>query len=99
MASDSFFPAAVTQQLFPEVETAATVALFGTGECKIIEKLLSEKNGRPVIRCLVRQKDVPAKREEGVRQLWLHRLLTHSRYPRERLTVEYPITACRPSAR
>lgn len=52
------------QDLFPAVEAAATLGLFGTAERQAIEKLLAYgKADRPVIRCQVRQKDVPAKPE------------------------------------
>jgi type I restriction enzyme M protein len=88
------------QELFPAVEAAATVALFGTIERKAIEKLLAYgKADRPVIRCQVRQKDVPAKPEEIVRQLWIYRLLNHYKYPLSRITVEYPITFGRDSSK
>jgi type I restriction enzyme M protein len=40
----------------------------------------------------VRLKDVVAKPEEIVRQLWLYRLEHHYNYPVSRLGVEYPIT-------
>ncbi|HEY9248367.1 MAG TPA: hypothetical protein VIO38_04515 [Rariglobus sp.] len=63
--------ASLQQPQFPAVEAAGTLALFGTPERKAVEKLISDKNGRPVIRCQVRHKDVPAKAEEIVRQLWL----------------------------
>jgi type I restriction enzyme M protein len=87
------------QALFPEVEAVSTLALFGTHERKNIEKLLSEKNGKPVIRCQVRQKEVPAKPEEIVRQLWIYRLLTTFKYPASRLAVEYPVTFGRDSSK
>ena len=86
-------PAPTLQDLIPAVEAAAALGLFGTIERKAIEKLLAyNKSDRPVIRCQVRQKDVPAKPEEIVRQLWIYRLLTHYKYPLARLAVEYPIT-------
>ncbi len=87
------------QPQFPVVESVATLALFGTAERRAIEKLCSFKGGRPVIRCQVRQKDVPAKPEEIVRQLWVYRLLNHYRYPLARVAVEYPITFGRDSSK
>ena len=88
------------QDLFPVVETAATLGLFGTAERKAIEKLLAYgKTDRPVIRCQVRQKDVPAKPEEIVRQLWIYRLLNHYKYPVSRLQVEFPVTFGRDSSK
>lgn len=44
------------------------------------------------IKCQVRGKEVQAKPEEIIRQLWIHRLRVHYRYPLSRLRVEYPIT-------
>jgi type I restriction enzyme M protein len=57
-----------------------------------IEALLFEKNGRLFFRCPVRKKDILAKPEEVVRQLWIARLTKHYGYPLGRLAVEYPIT-------
>jgi type I restriction enzyme M protein len=59
---------------------------------KAVQALMTEKNGRPYIKCQVRGKEVQAKPEEIIRQLWIHRLKTHYRYPVSRLQVEYPIT-------
>lgn len=80
------------QLKIPSVESIATLALFGTPECKAVSKLLEWRGDRLVVRCQVRNKEVPAKPEELVRQLWIHRLVTFYRYPLARLTVEYPIT-------
>lgn len=52
---------------------------------------MTEKNGKPYIKCQVRGKEVQAKPEEIIRQLWIHRLKTHYQYPVPRLQVEYPI--------
>lgn len=87
------------QPKFQAVESAATLALFGTAERKAIEKLLGYKGDRPVIRCQVRQKEVSAKPEEIVRQLWIYHLLNYYKYPLARLTVEYPVTFGRDSSK
>lgn len=50
------------------------------------------KNSKPYLTCQIRGKDIQAKQEEIIRQLWLHRLVNHYKYPLNRLTVEYPIT-------
>jgi type I restriction enzyme M protein len=42
--------------------------------------------------CQVRGKEVLAKPEEIVRQLWIHRLANHYHYPLAQIQVEYPIT-------
>ena len=57
------------------------------------------KNGKRYLTCLVRKKEVLAKPEEIVRQLWLQRLTLHYGYPVSRLAVEYPITFGRDSSK
>ena len=54
--------------------------------------MLLEKNDRLYFRCPVRNKDVLAKPEEVIRQLWILRLTKQYGYPINRLAVEYPIT-------
>ena len=62
------------------------------GELTALEAILFEKNDRLYFRCPVRNKDILAKPEEAVRQLWIVRLTKHYGYPIGRLAVEYPIT-------
>lgn len=57
-----------------------------------VEKRLTDKDGKPVIRCLVRDKLIAAKPEEIVRQLWLEHLVRHYKYDVRRLAVEVPVT-------
>lgn len=66
--------------------------LFNAKIVKAVETLTSHRDGKTFVRCLVRKRDVLAKPEELVRQLWLHWLVEHFRYSVERLAVEYPIT-------
>ncbi len=73
-------------------DTGGLLTLFGERAIRSIEALLLQKNGKPYLRCQVRAKEILAKHEEIVRQLWVYRLLTHYKYPIVRLTVEYPIT-------
>lgn len=61
-------------------------------ELTALEAILFEKNDRRYFRCPVRNKDILAKPEEAVRQLWILRLTKHYGYPINRLAVEYPIT-------
>lgn len=61
-------------------------------ELTALEVILFEKNDRLYFRCPVRNKDILAKPEEAVRQLWILRLTKHYGYPINRLAVEYPIT-------
>jgi type I restriction enzyme M protein len=68
-------------------------------ELSSLEKKTSEKNGKIYIRCPIRDKDIVAKPEEVVRQLWIDRLSKHYGYPIERMAVEYPITFGRDSSK
>lgn len=83
----------VSADLFPDLFTPfTTTATFSEAVIEAVEKTLTEKNGKPYLKCLVRGKDVMAKPEEIVRQLWLVTLTTKYKYPVSRLQVEYPIT-------
>ena len=68
------------------LETFSQEALFG------VRMRQTEKGGKDYLNCLVRKKEVQAKPEEVIRQLWLQVLLTDYGYPASRITVEYPIT-------
>jgi len=61
-------------------------------ELSQLEALLIERAGRLYFNCPVRRKEVLAKPEEAVRQLWILRLTSHYGYPLKRIAVEYPIT-------
>jgi len=69
-------------------------SLLGASDAEIaaVQRILVEKNGRPYLQCPVRKKDILAKPEEVIRQLWVHRLVHHYGFPLERMTVEYPVT-------
>lgn len=84
-------------QILDDLGRDALVELFGLAVVGAVEANLIEKNSKPYVRCLVRKKEVQAKREELVRQLWLYRLMFHYKYPVTRLAVEYPITFGRDS--
>ena len=74
-------------------EGARSLTLFShSSAIKAVEALLLEKKRKTYVKCQVRGKEVLAKPEEIVRQLWIHRLIAHYRYPVSRLQVEYPIT-------
>lgn len=68
-------------------------------ELNALEALIVEKGGKTYFRCPIRQKEIVAKPEEAVRQLWIERLTKHYGYPLNRLTVEYPITFGRDSSK
>lgn len=85
--------------IFQDSTIRQKLTVFSDAEKDEIEQALFDKNGKPHIKCLVRGKEVQAKKEEVVRQLWLKRLLGHYGYNRDRLTVEYPITFGRDSSK
>ncbi len=72
--------------------SAYAPTLFTPKEMAAVEGTLTEKNGKPFLKCRVREKEIAAKPEEIIRQLWLHRLEHHYKYPVSRLNVEYAIT-------
>jgi type I restriction enzyme M protein len=78
--------------LLPPAKCAQALGAFDALAIATIEKTLTEKNGKAYVQCRVRQKEVLAKPEEIIRQLWLYRLEIHFKYPISRLAVEYPIT-------
>lgn len=70
--------------LFSEEEVTALLN-------RVVER---EARGRSTayVTCLVRDREVQLKSEEGVRQLWLARILGKYGYSAKRVAVEYPVT-------
>lgn len=62
------------------------LALFRKEEIEELE--IIDKKGSPYVRCLVTDRDRPAKPEEIVRQLFLRRLIYEYKYPKERIFLE-----------
>jgi type I restriction enzyme M protein len=85
--------------LFASQNFKQTAMPSNPDELQALEDLLLEKAGKLYFRCQVRQKDVMAKPEEVIRQLWLLRLIKDYGYPLSRLSVEYPITFGRDSSK
>lgn len=77
----------------------ATLKIISAEEGAALNEQLVTKDGKLYIRCLVRQKDILAKPEEIIRQLWIGRLIRQYGYPLSRLAVEYPITFGRDSSK
>lgn len=77
--------------------------LFSEEEVRTLMDRAVEKDVRgkrtTFVSCLAREKEVQLKPEEGVRQLWLARLLGKYGYPRKRIAIEYPITFGRDSSK
>lgn len=65
---------------------------FAPDVVEAVQASMSEKDGKAYVTCAVRDKEVAAKPEELVRQLWLHALHLTYGYPTGRIAVEYPIT-------
>jgi type I restriction enzyme M protein len=65
------------------------LSLFSAEEINAIE--IFDRKGKPYIRCLATEKERPAKPEEIVRQLYLHRLIESYGYPKGRIFLEKPV--------
>ena len=52
---------------------------------------LYDRGGKPYLRCFATDKARPAKPEEIVRQLYLHKLMNEYGYPKDRIAVEKPV--------
>lgn len=76
-----------------------SLEIFSEESIAAVEAALTERNGKYYLKCRVRAKDVVAKPEEIIRQLWLHRLECDYDYALGRLSVEYPITFGRDSSK
>ena len=86
---------------FPKIQAILkdskfSLELFDTHEIQFIEDRIQEvndKKGNPslVVECLKRGSVIKITPEEVVRQLFLYRLLTHYKYPKDRIIVEYPV--------
>ena len=79
-------------EVFDKGRTDHSLKPLDPTELTDLEALFHEKNSRLYFRCPVRRKDILAKPEEAVRQLWILRLTNQYGYPLTRLAVEYPIT-------
>lgn len=75
-----------------EADKRRALDVFDRSDLDAVEAALYQRNGKPYVTCLASGKARPAKPEEIVRQAWIHRLLTHYRYPKNRLGIEFPIT-------
>ncbi len=77
-----------TSRIFSGTDVKHGISLFAREELRTIEILITESDGRFSIKCQIRDRLVHAKPEEIVRQLWIHRLLHESNYPKDRIQVE-----------
>ena len=60
-----------TLEVFEKLRPDHSLNLQDSAELSELEALLQKKNGRLYFRCPVRKKDILAKPEEAVRQLWI----------------------------
>jgi len=86
-------------EIFNNANARLGLAQFSEADIAAIESCLFEKNGKCYLRCQVRNKEIVAKPEEVVRQLWIQRLTKHYNYPVARLSLEHPITFGRDSSK
>nr|WP_281720260.1 N-6 DNA methylase [Nitrosomonas nitrosa] len=86
-------------ELLSNSKNQFSLDVFSAKSIAAVETALSEKNGKYYVKCRARRKEVIAKPEEIIRQLWLHRLEHDFKYPVARLAVEYPITFGRDSSK
>lgn len=85
--------------LLQDDKAALSLRAMGDAAIAAVEAMFTEKNGKIFLKCQVRGKDILAKPEEIIRQLWLHRLIHNYGYPVQRLSLEYPITFGRDSSK
>lgn len=85
--------------LLQDDKSALSLRAMGDAAIAAVEAMLLEKNGKIFLKCQVRGKDILAKPEEIIRQLWLHRLVHNYGYPVQRLSLEHPITFGRDSSK
>ncbi|HAS51379.1 MAG TPA: hypothetical protein DCS21_06410, partial [Gammaproteobacteria bacterium] len=64
------------------------LALFDQSELDALEQAIFYKKSKPHLICAATDKERPAKPEEIVRQLWIHRLMGKYGYHKERIGVE-----------
>jgi len=71
------------------------LTLFKDEDIKELENSIIVKKHRgkdtPFVKCLIRDKEIQLKPEEVVRQLYLKKLMTEYKYPKERILLEYPV--------
>ena len=68
------------------------LTLFSKESIDKLEKALSKKDDKIYLKCPIRDKDIQAKPEEIVQQLFIDKLLNEFNYPKDLIRVLYPIT-------
>jgi len=78
-------------KIFSIADIKYGISLFKKEEIEYVNNLIIEQEGNLKIKCQIRNKYVPAKPEEIVRQLWIYELLMVYGYPKERIEIEREI--------
>jgi hypothetical protein len=76
-------------ELLADSKNQFSLDIFSTKSIAAVEAALTEKNGKYYLKCCARTREVIAKPEEIIRQLWLRRLEYDYGYPLARLV---PVT-------
>jgi type I restriction enzyme M protein len=86
---------------FPKInlilkDSKFSLSIFKDADIQLLEERIFEstdKKGKSfyTVECLKRGSSIKITPEEVVRQLYLHRLFVHYKYPKDRILVEYPI--------
>jgi len=87
------------ESIFTKNDFMSSMIFFSNDEIAVIENALYEKSEKIYLKCIIRNKEILAKPEEIIRQLWLLRLTTKYGYTKDRITVEYPVTFGRDSSK
>ena len=74
-----------------KAENKYDITLFSKERIDHIESRIIDKEGKPYIKCLIREKEVQAKPEEIIQQLVLDKLLNQYDYPAELIRVLHPV--------
>lgn len=74
-----------------KAENKYDITLFAKERIDFIENKIIDKDGKPYIKCLIREKEVLAKPEEIIQQLVLDKLLNQYDYPAELIRVLHPV--------
>ncbi|MCK4333396.1 N-6 DNA methylase [candidate division WOR-3 bacterium] len=77
--------------IFRSKDTRHSLTLFTEEEKAWIEERLFEKEGKPYLNCLIKEKPRQAKPEEIVRQLYAYKLIKDYGYPEKRIALEHPV--------
>jgi type I restriction enzyme M protein len=67
------------------------LALFTETDIKNLESKITDKDGKPYVICIIRNKEILLKPEEVIRQLYTAKLIKDYGYPSKRINFEYSV--------